>query len=98
VHETARRAFEEREAASGLLTITVTADRIREGVPLADLMVAAGLATSKSDARRLICGGGARLNDHAITNEAMRLTEKDASNGIVKLSAGRKRHALIRLV
>jgi tyrosyl-tRNA synthetase len=98
VHETARRAFEEREAASGLLTITVTTDRIREGVPLADLMVAAGLATSKSDARRLICGGGARLNDHAITNEAMRLTEKDASNGIVKLSAGRKRHALIRLV
>lgn len=96
--ETARRAFDEGEAAGGLPTLTVDADQLREGLGIADLMVATGLAPSKGHARRLLRGGGARVNDTAVTDETVRLTDKDIRNGVIKLSAGRKRHALIRLV
>jgi tyrosyl-tRNA synthetase len=96
--ETARRAFEEGEAAGALPTIEVDATQLRKGVRLADLMVGTGLAPSKSHARRLIRSGGARVNDKPVTDETARLTDEDARNGVIKLSAGRKRHALIRLV
>jgi tyrosyl-tRNA synthetase len=96
--ETARRAFEEGEAAGGLPTIAVDANQLQKGVQLADLMVATGLATSKGHARRLVLGRGVRVNGAVIANETTRLTDKDARNGAIKLSAGRKRHALIRLV
>jgi tyrosyl-tRNA synthetase len=98
VRETARRAFEQGEAAGGLPTIAIDADQLRNGVPLADLMVAIGLATSKGHARRLVRGGGARVNGAAVTDEMARLTDNDTRNGVIKLSAGRKRHALIRPV
>jgi len=96
--ETARGAFEDGEAASALPTIGVDANQLRKGVQLADLMVATGLAPSKSHARRLMRGGGARVNDTPVTDETTRLTDENARNGVIKLSAGRKRHALIRLV
>ena len=54
-----------------------------------------GLAATRSDARRLIRGGGARLNDSVISDEFLKITRTDLNDGAVKLSAGRKRHALI---
>ncbi|MEI6557384.1 MAG: tyrosine--tRNA ligase [Rhodospirillaceae bacterium] len=90
--ETARRTFEEGAAAEGLPTVELAAGR--HGV--VELLVAAGLAASKGEARRLIKGGGARLDDAAITDEAAAV---EAAAGVtLKLSAGKKRHALVRLV
>jgi tyrosyl-tRNA synthetase len=97
VRETARRAFEEGEATGGLPMMEVDANHLRKGLQLADLMVATRLAPSKGHARRLVRGGGVRVNDTAFTDETARLTDKDTRNGVIKLSAGRKRHALIRL-
>lgn len=94
--ETARRAFEEGAAAGGLPAVAVDAARLREGVPVVELMVMAGLVASKAEARRLVRGGGARVNDAAIADEAALLTNKDAQEGVIRLSAGRKRHALVR--
>src|SRR5262249_55534828 len=96
--ETARRAFEEGEAATALPTIGVDSNQLRKGVQLADLMVGTGLAPSKGHARRLMRGGGVRVNDTPVTDDKARLTDEDARNGVIKLSVGRKRHALIRLV
>jgi len=86
------------KAAGGLPTLAVDANQLRKGVQLADLMVATGLAPSKGHARRLVRSGGARGNDTVVTDETARLTDKDTRNGVIKLSTGRKRHALIRLV
>jgi len=94
----ARRAFEEGEAAGGLPTIAVGANQLQKGVQLVDLIVATGLATSKGHARRLVLGRGVRVNGAVVADETTRLTDKDAQNGVIKLSAGRTRHALIRLV
>ncbi|MBL8674789.1 MAG: tyrosine--tRNA ligase, partial [Rhodospirillales bacterium] len=67
------------------------------GVPAFELVFEAGLAESKSEARRLIKGGGARINDAPIKTETQPVSMADAgADGLIKLSAGRKRHALVR--
>ena len=90
--ETARRTFEEGAAAEGLPTIELAAGR--HGV--VDLLVASGLAASKGEAKRLIKGGGAKLDDAAIADEAA--VAEGAAGVTLKLSAGKKRHALVKLV
>jgi tyrosyl-tRNA synthetase len=89
--ETARRTFEDGVAAETLPSVTGT-------LPAAaiDLAVAAGLAASKGEARRLIAGGGLRLNDEVVADAAAMITAADLRDGAAKLSAGKKRHVLVR--
>ena len=83
---------------SGLPTIEVSRERLDAGVPVYDLMREAGLVTSNGEARRLIRGGGARVNDRPVRDETGAVGSGDLTDdGAIKLSAGRKRHALVRL-
>jgi tyrosyl-tRNA synthetase len=95
--ETARAVFESGGSGDALPQIALPRDTLARGVPAFELFVRAGLAASNSEARRLIKGGGARLNDAVVTGETqpISLTDLDAQ-GHIKLSAGRKRHALVR--
>ena len=80
-----------------LPTIEAPRSRLDEGVPLYELMREAGLAKSNSEARRLIRGGGARVNDERFRDETGTVGADDVNpDGAIKLSAGRKRHALVR--
>jgi tyrosyl-tRNA synthetase len=75
----------------------VPRDRLERGVPAFELFCRAGLAGSNGEARRLIRGGGARVNDAVVENETSPVSLADLNpEGMIKLSAGRKRHALIR--
>ena len=95
--ETARRPFEEGAAASGLPTVDVEPDRLDDGMPVVELLVQSGLTASKGEARRLIKQGGIRLNDRTVTDETAAVRADDlGADGAAKLSAGRKRHALVR--
>jgi tyrosyl-tRNA synthetase len=95
--ETARRTFEQGALAEGLPTVEVGSDDLAAGIPVVDLLVRAELAASKGEARRLIKGNGARLNDAAITDEAQTVTTADLNtDGVMKLSAGKKRHVLVK--
>ena len=58
--------------------------------------VKAGLVKSNGEARRQIAGGGLRVNDASVTDEAAKLTASDATDGVIKLSLGRKRHVLLK--
>ncbi len=94
--ETARKTFEEGGGAEGLPTIRLHRDQLAGGMAVVDLLVAAGLAGSKGEARRLIAGGGARLNGEAVGDEAAMATRAQiGADNAIKLSAGRKRHALV---
>ena len=93
--ETAHRTFEKGEASQGLPTTAVSLDELDDGLPLFEALCSSGLSSSRSDARRLIRGGGARINDEVITDEFRKVTNADLSEGAIKLSAGRKRHALL---
>lgn len=63
------------------------------------LLVKAGLTTSNGESRRLIKGGGCRINDVAITDEKAEIgLDALDGDGVMKLSAGKKRHVLVRPV
>ncbi len=94
--ETARLAFEQGEAAASLPTHAVAAAALAEGIPAFRLFAEAGLAASNGEARRLIRGGGARVNDAPVTDEGLMISAADLLNGAIKLSAGRKQHRLVR--
>ncbi|WP_420347281.1 tyrosine--tRNA ligase [Pelagibius sp.] len=97
--ETARQTFEEGRSAEGLPSIEVPQGELSDGVPAYELLRRAGLANSNGEARRLIKGGGGRLNDVPIRDElqSVSLQDRDA-DGVIKLSAGKKRHVLLRVV
>ena len=94
---TAREVFERGGVGDDLPTLTLApGDVPAGGIPVVQLLVRAGLAGSGKDARRLIAEGGARLDDVALTDAGLHLGA-EALAGTHKLSAGRKRHALVRL-
>ncbi|WP_421707817.1 tyrosine--tRNA ligase [Algihabitans sp.] len=95
--ETARRTFEEGAVDAQLPTLEVPNERLEAGIPLYLLLAEAGLCASNGEARRLIKGGGARVNDEKIEDETASVTSSRLlSEGVIKISAGRKKHALIR--
>jgi tyrosyl-tRNA synthetase len=95
--ETARRTFGEGGIGEALPTVEVARDELERGIPAFELFRRAGLAASNGEARRLIKGGGARLNDAPIAQETQAVTLAAVNEeGVIKLSAGKKRHALVR--
>jgi tyrosyl-tRNA synthetase len=96
--ETARQTFEQGMTAEGLPTFAVPKAELAAGIPILDLLVRAGLAASKSEARRLVQGKGAKLNDATIEDDTLRVTDAAlSSDGTLKLTVGKKRHALVKL-
>jgi tyrosyl-tRNA synthetase len=94
---TAREVFERGGVGEDLPTVTLAAEELPPGgISVVQLLVRAGLAASGKDAKRLIAEGGARLDDAPLTNPGLHL-DAEALAGTLKLSAGRKRHALVRL-
>ena len=93
---TAREVFEKGGVGDDLPTLRVTAEEAAEGLGIVQLFVRAGLAASGKDAKRLIQEGGARLNDEPVTDAGLRLGASHLAEPL-KLTAGRKRHALVVL-
>ncbi len=94
---TARSVFEEGGIGGGLPIIEVPRDALVKGMPAFEAFSRAGLAASNGEARRLIKGGGGRLNDAVLTSETYLVSLADlTADGVIKLSAGRKRHALLK--
>jgi tyrosyl-tRNA synthetase len=93
---TARTTFEEGATALSLPKISISQAEFELGFGVLSAFVKAGLATSTGDARRQIKGGALRINDVVVTDERGVLSEDDFKNdGVVKLSAGKKKHILI---
>ncbi|NVN29584.1 tyrosine--tRNA ligase, partial [Endobacter medicaginis] len=89
--------FEVGASAGGLPEKRLAGGLPKDGLTVVRAFVEAGLAASNGEARRLIRGGGARVNDAVVDDEAARLASTDWRDGTVKLSSGRKHHVLLRL-
>ena len=94
----AEAAFEQGRVSQDLPSFEIPRASLGEGVALAALAADAGLASSRSDARRLAQGGGLRLNDAPVTDAARLVTQADLKDGVIKLAAGRKKIVLVRPV
>ncbi len=95
--ETARQTFEEGIAADSLPSIDLPASELESGIGLLNLLVRAGFAASNGEARRHIQGGAVRINDEAISSDKHVVTASAIdSNGVIKLSLGKKKHLLVR--
>jgi tyrosyl-tRNA synthetase len=95
--ETARRTFEEGTIAENLPSVEVARSELESGLGVLTAFVKAGLVASNGEARRQIKSGGLRVNDEPVTDEKMALTSSQlTSEGVIKLSMGRKRHVLLR--
>lgn len=95
--ETARRTFEEGQAAEGLPSIDVPGAEFRPGLGILKALVLAGLASSNGDARRQIQGGAIKVNDVPVADDKLQLTEASfTQDGVIKLSMGRKKHVLLK--
>jgi tyrosyl-tRNA synthetase len=91
----AKAAFRGEGDASQLPTIEIEISRLDSGIGVLDLFVEAGLASSKSEARRLVKQSGAMVNGRKIENEMQILTSRDLEDGALMLRAGKKRVARV---
>ncbi len=96
--ETARKTFEQGAVGDDLPSINVPAADLKSGFSFIEALNAAGFVSSNGEARRLIKGGGARINDTPERNEQRLLIMSDMTDdGYIKVSAGKKRHALVKI-
>lgn len=91
---TARKTFEEGGTAAGLPTFEADIS----GMLAIDGAILCGLASSKGEARRHIKGNALKVNDERVTDPMQSLSASDINEGVIKISVGKKRHALIRPV
>jgi tyrosyl-tRNA synthetase len=97
--DTARRTFEEGALAENLPTVNSNAILTGPGLGVLNAFVLAGLVSSNGEARRQIKGGGLKVNDTTVTDEKMMLTQSNlTTEGVIKLSLGKKRHVLLKPV
>ena len=96
--QTAAKVFEHGSVGDDLPSITIDTARLSGGISVLDLFVETGLTESKGEAKRLIKGGGAKLNDNKIEDMDASASDSDLTDdGYIKLSAGKKKHALVKV-
>ena len=96
--DTAAKVFEQGSIGDDLPSINIDTKRLETGISILELFVESGLTSSKGETKRLIKGGGAKLNDAKVVDENMIVTNSAITDeGHIKLSAGKKKHALVKL-
>ena len=93
---TAREVFEKGGIGDDLPTLTLSAEDIGDGISIVQLLVKSGLAGSGKEAKRLISENGAKINDEPLAEAGM-MIDATALATPMKLSAGKKRHALVQI-
>ena len=93
---TAREVFEKGGIGDDLPTIALTSDEVGDGISIVQLIVRSGLAKTGKEAKRLIAENGAKIDDAPLTDAGL-MIDTSALSSPIKLSAGKKRHALVKL-
>jgi len=96
--QTAKDTFESGGIGSDLPVIKVHLDKVEKGINLIDLIVDNKILISKSEARRVIANKGFKIEDIIIDDDKKILQLKDFKKNILKLSYGKKKHYLIKII
>jgi tyrosyl-tRNA synthetase len=95
--ETAAATFDAGGAGAALPTLTVTNAEALSSLRVTDALREAGLVESNGEAKRHIKAGAVSVNQRVISDEGMLLSPDDVVDGVIKLSVGKKKHALVRI-
>ena len=94
---TAQKIFEEGLIGADLPTILIDTKQLEKGIWIVEALKQAEFIKSNGEGRRLINNGGAKLNDIAVVDPDRKILISDANpDGVIKLSSGKKRHALLK--
>jgi tyrosyl-tRNA synthetase len=93
----ARATFEQGARSDDLPSVSVPKAEFTQGLRVATALAKAGLVGSNGEGKRAIQAKAVSVNDAPVTDEAATLTDADIVNGAVKLSFGRKKHALLKV-
>lgn len=93
---TAFATFEQGSLSTSLPTKTLSRSRLAEGLPAYKIFVETDLVKTGGEARRLIRGGGARLNDIVISDENRTISLSDLTDGVLRVSSGKKHHIIVK--
>ncbi len=95
---TAIKMFEDKTLSEDLPTTHLSKAELEQGISIYLILQQVGLSESGGEARRLIRGNGAKINDQTISDENMLVNISHCNtDGVIKFSAGKKRHALVKL-
>jgi tyrosyl-tRNA synthetase len=96
-NKTARKVFTEDGSDENLPTLEISNLEIIDGISFTQALVRTGLVSSGKEAKRIIAGGGAKLNDQVI-NDAGYMIDAAELHKTPKISASKKKHALIKVI
>ena len=96
--QTAKDTFERGGLGSDLPEIYVDLDKVKIGIKILDLIADNNILPSKSEARRAIANKGLKIDDLIVDNDKKIIQEKDFKNKILKLSYGKKKHFLVKII
>ena len=95
--KTAHKVFTEDSSDENLPTLEILNTEIIDGISFTQALVRTGLVSSGKEAKRIIAGGGARLNDQVINDAGFMLYAADLQK-TPKISASKTKHALIKVI
>jgi len=96
--QTAKETFEDGGLGADLPEIKIKLNEIKKGIKILDLIVINKILPSKSETRRAIANKGFKIHDNVINDENKVLELKDFKNNVLKLSYGKKKHYLVKII
>tara|TARA_Y100001936_G_scaffold224151_1_gene241522 strand:- start:178 stop:777 length:600 start_codon:yes stop_codon:yes gene_type:complete len=96
--QTAKQTFESGGAGTGLPEINIKSSELNRGISILEFLSKHGVLSSKSEARRAIANNGIKIHNLVVTDENKIIKKSDFKNSSLKLSFGKKRHYLIKII
>ncbi len=96
--QTAKETFVGSGLSLNLPEIKLNSDNIRKGIKLLDLISDNNILSSKSEVRRLIQNKGLKINNLLVNSDKKIIQKEDFDNGILKISFGKKRHYIVKII
>ena len=98
-HNAAINLFKNNKSDDNLPTLNITLTELGGGIAFSALIAKTNIVDSRGEAKRIILGGGGRINDIAYKDPLKLITESDFDNKkSLKISAGKKKHAIVQIV
>ena len=97
--KTAEDTFKKRGIGKNLPEIKINKKNLDNGISILDLISSNNIMSSKSEVRRSIKNNAIKINDELIKNEEKKITFDDfKKNNLVKISCGKKKHYIIKII